>query len=122
MPEREKVPKPTYEIIQDLINRTTTVRLGAKGATHSNDGLTEMSHVLDSSYTVSDPDPANTSLKSRCCYTVKRPGIDNITVEANEVVASDVNSFRYVSQVHITVNEKPYFDKSWTVSIPRQLN
>jgi len=122
MPEREKVPKPTYEIIQDLINRTTTVRLGAKGATRGNDGVTEMSHVLDSSYTVSDSDPADTVLKSRCCYTVKRPGIDNITVEANEVVASDVNSFCYVSQVHITVNEKPYFDKSWTVSIPRQLN
>ena len=105
-----------YSISHDLVNQTLTVLLGKK----SDPGSTDQ-RVLESSFTVSSKDPANASMKARCTYTVRRPDSE-VTVEANELTASNEAAFRHLVEVEITVNGKRHFNKSWSVTVPRILN
>ena len=43
-------------------------------------------------------------------------------VESNQVLSSDLESFRFLSQVEMTVDGKSHFNQSWGVSVPRKLN
>ena len=108
--------KPSeYTITRDLANQTTTVRLGKKTG-GPNEKL-----MLQSSFTTSSLNPANASLKADATYTVVYPGME-ISVEANEVTVSDTMAFHHLTTVEISVNGKHYFDNSWSVTTPRQLN
>ena len=108
--------KPTeYTITHDLANQTTTVCLG-KATNEPAAKLTQQS-----SFTVSSRNPANAVLKAGAVYTITRPEME-IEVEANEVTTSDAATFRHLTAVEVRVNGKHYFDKSWSVTIPRQMN
>lgn len=114
-------PKAEHTITQDFVNQTVTVHLRSIRREKSEDGLTSGTEVTHSSYTVSDANPADATLKAAHEYTIVRPE-GEIKVEANEVVASDISSFRYLVRLDITVDGKPHFRKDWTVSVPRKLN
>lgn len=104
-----------HEITHDLVNQTVTSTLeidqkksAAPGSAHS-------------TYTVSLRNPAETVLKARFLYTLALPE-PRITVESNEVLASDSESFRFMSSVEVKMDGKRHFHKSWNVSVPRKLN
>ena len=85
--------------------------------------MTQIESVRDirSSYTVSEKNPADATLRATHTYTMKRPD-GEYQIEANEVLTSDVTSFRYLTDVEVKVDGKRHFDKSWRVSVPRKLN
>jgi hypothetical protein len=121
-PTDESIPKATHTITHDLVNGTVTVRLeNFRSVEMAEDGRMGSQETSTSSYTVSKNNPADAELQARHEYVVVGPDGD-IKVEANEVVSSDVSSFRYMTDVHITVGGKPHFQKSWRVSVPRKLN
>ena len=51
-------------------------------------------------------------------------GAASVTVsgEANEIVSSDADSFRFLSEVEVQVDGRRHFHKSWNVTVPRKLN
>lgn len=102
-------PKPTHEIIKDLINQTTTVR------TENPEG------TVTASFRVSDADPANAVLKGVNRYEASLPE-GGVVVNAQTVTTSDKDVFRHIVIVEIEIDGKRYFNKSWTVSVPRVLN
>ncbi len=104
-----------HEIKHDLVNETVTATLERISETGPAPGLAH------STYTVSQSNPAETVLKARYVYEVPPAG-SRMTVEANESLASDPESFHFLSQVEVTVDGKPHFQKSWRVSVPRKLN
>ena len=111
--------KPEHCITQDLVNRTVTVHLAKKTEGKSAYGETLNQSIARSSYTVSQDNPANAVLKATYGYVAKRPE-GEITVEANEMLTSEMASFRFMSSVEVKVDGKHYFGKSWAVSRPRQ--
>jgi hypothetical protein len=93
------------------VNNTTTLRIHvARG-----------SLLLDSRFTVSSENPARATVKAKAAYTVDRPE-STIQVTANELTTSNETSFRYVAEVEVTVNGARHFNKSWSITVPRQLN
>ena len=104
-----------HEITHDLVNETVTATLERVSTTGPAPGLAH------STYTVSRRNPADTVLKSRYVYNVP-PADSGMTVESNEVLTSDSESYRFLSQVEVTVDGKRHFRKSWRVSVPRKLN
>ena len=100
-----------YSITRDLVNNTTTLRIHvARG-----------SLLLDSRFMVSSENPARATVKAKAVYTVDRPE-SKIQVTANELTTSNETSFRYVAEVEVTVNGARHFNKSWSITVPRQLN
>jgi hypothetical protein len=51
-------------------------------------------------------------------YTINRPE-GEMRIEANESLASDARVFRFQSRVHVQVDGRTHFTKSWRASRPR---
>ena len=100
-----------YSITRDLVNNTTTLRLHVVRGTF----------LIDSRFTVSSENPARATVNAKAVYTVDRPE-SKIRVESNELTTSNETSFRYVADVEVTVNGARHFNKSWSITVPRQLN
>ena len=104
---------PVYEVIEDQAADTASVRLGID----SQDGNDTLS--LQSTFTVSNREPADAVLDARAVYTVRRDGLE-VVVRADESTTSDSEHFRHEVSVEITRDGKPAWEKNWTVSVPRQ--
>jgi predicted acyl esterase len=120
-PKPEDFGKAEHTITRDLVNQTVTVQLVKTQNSKSADGRTESLRDIRSSYTVSRLHPADASMRAGLTYVIKRPE-GEIHVQSSEVLASDVSSFRYLSEIEIKMDGKPHFKKSWRVSVPRRRN
>jgi predicted acyl esterase len=116
----EEMPKAIHEISHDLVNDTVTVTLESVRDEKTEDGR-KHAETTHSTYTVSRKNPSDAQLKANHMYTIMRPD-GTYHIEANEIVASDLTSFRYLTEVEVRVDGKRHFQKSWRVSVPRRLN
>jgi hypothetical protein len=72
-------------------------------------------------YTVSDLSPGDVSLNTDGEYVLPGPG-GEIKVHEHTALSSSADVFRYLAELEVTVDGKPHFQKSWTVSVPRASN
>jgi uncharacterized protein len=108
------LPKPKYTVTHDLINQTTT-------AYFKTVPTSPPSGINESSYTVSNLNPAEAVIDSSCEYAVSRADSE-IKIDAHCVTASNDAAYRHLVDVEISVNGKRYFNKSWSVAVPRLLD
>ena len=108
LPKREAIPKPEYTVTHDIINGTTTSSY-----------QTKIGGPNCARFTVSSKDPAEAVVKATYQYAVKRPEME-ISVEAQCVTVSDLTTFHHLVEVEIKVNGKRHFNRSWSVSVPRE--
>jgi predicted acyl esterase len=120
-PKPEDFGTSEHTITRDLVNQTVTVNLVKTTQSKSADGLTASLRDIRSSYTVSRTRPADATIRATMTYDIQRPE-GKIHVQASDTLASDAASFRYLTEVEITLDGKPHFRKSWRVSVPRMLN
>jgi predicted acyl esterase len=106
----DQVPTPSYGVHRDLVGQTATVSY----TTQSGIGINR------SSFTVNVRRPAEAAVKSEFEYPLDRPGL-SIRVCSQCTTRSDEQAFHHLTQVEITVNGRPYWSKSWAVSVPRPL-
>jgi hypothetical protein len=112
LPRREDMVAPGFSLTHDVIDNTMTLhfrttRPWAPGRVNSG------------SITVSGSRPSHTVARgdTRRAYTYQ--GRD-IIVEAHCVTSSNEEAFHHTVQVEITMDGKPYFQKGWSVSVPRE--
>lgn len=133
-PSPRRVPTPDdfqgsgHKIMHDLVNDTVTVELTRESGLLPNSGSARppfgqsiSRRLARSRYTVSRANPAESSLQADHIYTIMRPE-GEVKVEANEVLVSDAQMFRFTSRVEIQVDGKSHFTKSWRISRPRLLD
>jgi hypothetical protein len=109
LPALETVHKPQdYRVTYDLVNQRTTVSIGKEDQDNSR-------------FTVSDRDPAEAVASTTQEYEYNERGLV-IKLRVHAVTASDSETFRHLVEVDITLDDKPYFRKNWTISVPRQYN
>jgi hypothetical protein len=112
----ERLLKPTeYSIRQNLSEQTTTARLHVR----SGDAHNELE--LRSDFTVSDSTPADATLKAEGHYRVRRAEYD-VEVHSDELTHCDAEAFHHTVRVRIMRDGNECFERSWTVSVPRELN
>jgi hypothetical protein len=113
-----------HRITLDLVKGTVTqhIKKRALSPSTSVDGLTTTSITTESSFTISDTDPAEAVLTSECHCIINRQRSPEVSVCAEEVLASDISSFRYVSEVTVKIDGKQHFHKCWRVSVLRKLD
>jgi hypothetical protein len=104
LPTLEAVHKPNHRVSYDLINQRTTVSTG--------DGST---------FTVSSNNPAEAVASATQEYDFNEHG-QVIKVRVHEITTSDAETFHHLVEVDVTLDDKPYFHKSWTISPARSFN
>jgi uncharacterized protein len=112
MPQADALAQPVYAFHLDLVNDTVTCELRAP------EGGRTTNH---SRYTVSNRKPAHTVIDASATHVAVHPTLD-IRVDATCQTVSDAASYTHSSTVRISVNGKPYFDKSWSETVPRNLS
>ncbi len=104
----DQVPTPDYSISRDLVHNTVTVHIRTLSGIGTN----------RSRYTVSVNHPAETVVQSEYEYPMERPGM-SIRVRSQCVTRSDARAFHQTTEVEVTINGRPHWGKSWSVSVPR---
>ena len=74
--------------------------------------------VNSSHFTVHVDRPAEAVVRSEFEYPLDRPGL-SIRARSQCITRSDAKAFHHLTQVEITVNGRPYWSKSWSLSVPR---
>ena len=74
--------------------------------------------VNRSAYTANVSRPAEAVVQSEYEDPMDRPGL-SLRVRAQCITRSDEQAFHHVTEVEITMNGRPHWHKSWSVSVPR---
>ncbi len=112
LPTAESLARPGYTFELDLVKDTVTCALRAPEAGRTSN---------HSRYTVSNRDPAHTTIIGSATHTALHPTLD-IRIEATCQTTSDADAYTHLSQVRITVDGAPHFSKNWSESVPRKLS
>src|SRR5262245_28182417 len=104
----DQIPTPEYTVTRDLIQNVMTVHI----KTQSGIGINR------SQYTVSIDRPADAMVVSEFEYPMDQPGFST-RVRARCVTRSNEQTFDHTTEVNITVNGQPHWNKSWSISVPR---
>ena len=107
---REEMEAPAFSVSRDIINDTAAMEYrNSTGRGWSNTAR----------ITVSEKDPSHVVVRADAHRGYNYTGKD-IIVDAHCVTSSDKRAFHHTVEVEITVNDKRHFNKSWSVSVPRQ--
>lgn len=112
LPAADSLARPGYTFEFDLVDDTVTCALRAPQAGRTSN---------HSRYTVSNRDPARTTIIGSATHTAVHPMLD-ICVDATCQTTSDADGYTHLSHVSITVNGAPHFSKSWSTTVPRKLS
>ncbi len=111
LPAVADIAKPQHTVTHDSINETTTAAFEANGG----------SGALRGSFTVSARNPAEAVAKASYRRDYSTPTMQ-VEAETQCTTTSDETTFRHLVQVQVTVNGKCHFEKSWSVSVPREFD
>ncbi len=109
LPHREELTAPGYIIKYDIINDTVTTEFESNYDQNWN---------CKAKYTVSTFNPAQVTILGES-YREFEYNKQKIRTNAICITKSDKKDFHHIVELKITINEKKYFSKSWTVSVPR---
>src|SRR6185295_6766549 len=104
----EQIPTPDYSATRDFIKNAMSVNI----RTLSGAGVNR------SHYKIHVDRPAEAVVRSEYEYPIERAGM-SILVRSQCVIRSDAQSFHHLTQVEVTINGRPHWSKSWSVSVPR---
>ena len=110
---------PTWEILEDVIVGSVTVRLREAGTTELPDGRSLFSSE-ELSMTARDADPARASLDTTVVYRWRERDFETGIVAAGSI-SSDAEAFLLDLDLGVTVDNQPFFERSWRERIPRRL-
>jgi putative CocE/NonD family hydrolase len=109
LPKREDLSAPDYSVSQDIINETATVRFKARFGGGAN----------TAKFTVSSKNPARATVEADAKMEYEQFG-KKIAVDAQCITESDERAFHHIVDLEIRVNGARHFNKSWSVSVPRE--
>jgi hypothetical protein len=110
---------PVWKIIEDVIEGSISVKVYG-GDTTFLPGKRSLFTSENLEMTAYHQDPANVRLWNEVIYRLSdRDYI--IEIKATGTIRSTVSDFHVDVQLVVTLNEAPFFEKSWLESIPRLL-
>lgn len=108
-----------WRVEDDVIAGTTTVHIFDGGESITPDGTTLYSSEAHD-LTASDEDPAHATMTSQVVYRLRQDG-RAVDVLVTGRTSSDRESFRIEGTLHVTLDDDPFFERSWDETIPRHL-
>lgn len=112
---------PVWQIIEDVINRTVTVKVYGGDSSALPDGRTALVEAEAIEMTAYADDPARVQVKNEVNYRLTEHDVET-HIRASGTLRSDEKNFHAHVALTITLNGQPFFERSWLETIPRQLN
>lgn len=110
---------PVWQISEDVIRQSVTVKI-YEGDTTYLPNETELFISEQIELTAYHHDPAHARLYNEVVYELRQHG-HKINIRSTGSVYSTVSDFHADVQLRITLNDNPFFQKSWLETIPRRL-
>ncbi len=110
---------PVWRIVDDVIAGTVAVVVRDAGTTELPDGRSLYAGE-ELTMTASDADPARASLDTRVVYRWREREFATEIV-ALGTITSDANAFDVDLDLRVTVDDAPFFGRTWHERIPRHL-
>ena len=113
------VEPPVWQIIEDVINQTVTVKIYGGDTTNLPHGVRLFtSEQLE--MTAAQHDPARVRLFNEVVYTLEEHGY-LIDIHSTGSIRSTLSDFQVDVQLRVTLNGNLFFHKAWLETVPRQL-
>lgn len=110
---------PVWEVTEDVINQAVTVKVYDGDTSILPDGVRLFtSEQLE--MTAYHHDPATVHLYNRVIYQLQERGYETLITAAG-AIRSTLTDFHIDTQLKVSLNGSPFFEKSWLESIPRRL-
>ena len=105
---------------KDILRETVTISTGNEGY-RALDEETSLRNKGSWSLTIPKNNPANTYMKAFAEYSiVTAPSEIKIITQA--LTIGSLNKYHHIVEVEGRVNDRPHFNKTWEISIPRKLS
>jgi hypothetical protein len=111
---------PRWEVVEDVIDGSVTVRTSEFGELTLPDGRTTLYTGEALEMTARDADPAHARMHNEVRYRVREDGSE-ILIQANGTVRTTETDFHMNVGLRVTLDGAPFFERGWLETIPRQL-
>ncbi|HET7474008.1 MAG TPA: CocE/NonD family hydrolase, partial [Candidatus Limnocylindrales bacterium] len=111
---------PRWEVIEDVIDGSVTVRTSEFGEATLPDGRTTLYSGEALEMTARDADPAHARMHNEVVYRLREGGSE-IVVEANGTIRTTETDFHMNVGLRVTLDGAPFFERGWLETVPRQL-
>ena len=110
---------PVWRVTDDIIDGSVTVTTHDGGEDVLDDGR-RLYAAETMNLTAWDADPARARLEADVVYRWREHGAE-IDIRARSTQTSDVGAFHLTVDLDVTLDDEPFFRRSWSDSIPRRL-
>jgi putative CocE/NonD family hydrolase len=111
---------PRWEVVEDVIDGSVTVRTSEFGEATLPDGRTTLYTGEALEMTARDADPAHARMHNEVVYRLREAGSE-ILIEANGTVRTTGTDFHMNVGLRVSLDGAPFFERGWLETIPRQL-
>jgi putative CocE/NonD family hydrolase len=111
---------PVWEVVEDVIDGSVTVRTSEFGESTMADGRTTLYTGESLEMTARDAEPARARLHNEVVYRLREDGVE-VRVEASGTIRTTISDFHMHVALRVTVDGAPFFERSWLETIPRRL-
>ncbi len=111
---------PTWQVTDDVIAGTVTVRSSEFGESVTPDGTTRLYTGERLEMTVADGDPAHARMHNEVVYRLRDHGSE-VLIEASGTTRSTETDFHMNVGLRVTLDGAPFFERGWLETIPRRL-
>lgn len=116
----ERGEPPVWEVVEDVIAGTVTVRTSEFGESVLPDGRTTLYTGERLEMTASDADPAHARMANEVVYRLREDGRE-VLVEADGATTTTATDFRMTVALRVFLDRAPFFERDWDETIPRRL-
>ncbi len=115
----ERSDPPVWEIVEDVIGGSVTVRSSEFGELTLPDGRTlGIGERLE--MTARDGDPARAEMKNDVVYRLGGDGL-TVLVESDGTISTSATDIEMRVRLRVRLDDEPFFERSWQETVPRRL-
>jgi hypothetical protein len=111
---------PRWEVVEDVIDGSVTVRTSEFGTSTLPDGRTTLYTGEALEMTARDADPSRARMHNEVVYRLREEGSE-ILIEASGTVRTTATDFHMNVGLRVTLDGAPFFERGWLETIPRRL-
>jgi hypothetical protein len=111
---------PVWQVIEDVIDGSLTVRTSEFGESTLPDGRTTLYTGERLEMTARDADPAHARMHNEVVYRLREDGSE-VLIEATGTIRTTETDFHMNVGLRVTLDGAPFFERGWLESIPRRL-
>jgi putative CocE/NonD family hydrolase len=112
---------PIWEVVEDALDESLTVRTSESGESLLPDGTSTLYTGERLEMTARDADPSRAEMRNEVVYRLQEAGRPEILVEVNGTTRTTETEFRMNVGLAVTVDGAAFFERTWEERIPRRL-